>query len=190
MTDIPGFLTKGSLILGITAFSQANRIDSWEMLGPALRQPVKKLSNQLKTSEDVVQMAKAVIVATTGSIERTLPSWVLRCVESPETLTSLGHRLSFSWPPGSENVSQKGLEGGILALATALCRNSDVVLATASLIPEPLQQTFRDGAAVAAVLAAPGVPSRMRNRIKTHMAELPDANMPWYADLEETEWDV
>ena len=177
MTDIPGFLAKGGLVLGVVAFSQANGIDRWEMLGPALRHPVKRLSNKLKTSDDVVQMAKAVIVATTGSIQPAVPPWVLRCVESPERLATLGNSLSFAWPPGNDSVAPAGLAGGVLGLAIALCRNSDLVLATSRLLPEASQQTFRDGAAVAAVLAAPGMPSRMRSRIKSCVAQLSDLHM-------------
>ena len=107
------------------------------------------------------------MVAANGGIPVSIPRWIHECVASDALLTLIGKRVSFRWPPGSDNWGHTDRNGGVIALALAVCRNSDMAKAVSKLFARPEEQSlFWDAASVAAVLAGPGVPSQMRRDIK------------------------
>ncbi|MBN2530594.1 MAG: hypothetical protein JXR76_29675 [Deltaproteobacteria bacterium] len=165
--DTSKFLARGATVLGIAAFAQSRKIDSWQTLAPALRHPVKKLAQSVATSDDVVQMAKAVLLATTQQQPTHVSDWIRRCIQNPKLLTFVGDNLSFPWPLCEKTPAPGGFDGGLLALATALCRNESRVAAACRLFFDARIRTrFCDAAKVAFILAKPGQPTALRKQIK------------------------
>jgi hypothetical protein len=170
--DTSRFLSKGGVILGIAAYSHSRHLDCGKFLGPALFEPATRLLEASTVPGDIFRMAEAVRVATSGAVPVALTSLLQRCATDSALRAYVGDHVSLQWPPGSDSAADgapAGAEGGLLALAISVCRNSDLIHTVAALVEKEAQAQFLDAAKVAAVLAAPGEPSRVRSELKSRV---------------------
>lgn len=170
--DTSRFLSKGGVILGIAAYSHARHLDCGKFLGPALFEPATRLLEASTVPGDVFNLADAVRVATSQAVPVALTSFVQRCATDTALRAYVGDNISLQWPPGSDapaDGAPAGAEGGLIALAISVCRNSDLIHTVAALVEKEARSRFLDAAKVAAVLVAPGEPSRVRSQLKSRV---------------------
>ncbi|MBN2344378.1 MAG: hypothetical protein JXX29_23905 [Deltaproteobacteria bacterium] len=166
------FLSKGPTILGIAATARAHGISTWQSLGPALRHPVAQLLAKLQTAQDTVDMADAARHCLHHNATTGIPDWLIQAAATDSGwLESIGNEIAHCWPPDTASPAPCGAAGGRTALAIAFCRNRETAQRLAEWLDvadatDEWDLRFWDLISLAAVLSPPGIPSRLRARIK------------------------
>jgi hypothetical protein len=172
-------LGRGGRMLGLAAVAHARGqragAGPWHVLSTETVAVAEQLLLALEESRDSWVVAAAVTAALAAGPVTAVPSWAATVWEQPGELERLGEsieaaELDPAFPSGTSAKHADVRTRGLAALAVALCRGLDGVLALGAKLGESDRATLIAMARLAAVQVDPGAPTRVRGRIRRVVA--------------------
>jgi hypothetical protein len=159
--------------LAATAHARGQRAGAgpWHVLSRSTVAVAEQLLRALEECPDSRTVAAAVSAAMAAGPVTAAPSWAATVWERPGELERIGESIAAedlapAFPAGADARRADVRTRGLAALAVALCRGLDGVLALGAKLGEADREQLVAMARLAAVQVDPGAPTRVRGRIR------------------------
>ena len=176
---VKGLLGRGGTVLGIAAMAHARghrtMVGRWSALSRETRAAVEQVLGVLEQTRDFDIIHCAVMKTMSNEKVVAPPKWAKAIAQDPEILARLGSALNDASVKPALGQGDRALtprQKGLAAMAVALCRNQDTLLALAESMPEEDASVMMRMARLAQATVAPGEPSSVRGRLRALLKEL------------------